>query len=286
MKYLVFTDESQITASRFQSISAFSLHRSKYKEATEEIKALLKNSGVEEFKWKKLKDAKYYFCAEKILKFIFDKLYEYKIRVDTLIWDTHDKRHKVQGRDDVANYERMFFHLLSNSMKRRPKSAIWDIRPDERSGIDWCTVNDCLSAKGRQQDFHNNLFGRFFTDPHYSILSFGEKCSKAEPLIQIADLFSGMAVFSKDSYSNYSKWKHNQNLSLFNEEEISFSNRENYRFKLLDLFNNKCKAGGLGVSLKRQKCLYTHDPKNPVNFWHYKPQHDKDIAPLRGEKAK
>ena len=51
--------------------------------------------------------------------------------------NTHDSRHTVQGRDDLANYERMFYHLLNNSMKKRPKSATWHIRPDQRSGIDW-----------------------------------------------------------------------------------------------------------------------------------------------------
>lgn len=285
MEYVVFTDESQITASRFQSLSAFSLHKSKCEEATEEIKDILKDSEIEEFKWKKVKDAKYYFCAEKIINFLFNNLYKYKIRIDTIIWDTHDARHKIQGRDDMANYERMFYHLLNCSMKKRPKTAKWVIQPDQRSGINWHTVHDCLSAKGRQQEFHNTLFGCFFTDPHFTVLSFEEGCSKAQPLIQIADLFSGMAVFSKDSYTKFVKWKRKQNpnLSLFVEENISLSNRESYRFKLLDLFNNKCKAEKIGVSLDKKQCLYTYDPKNPVNFWHYVPQHENDRAPVRGE---
>lgn len=283
MEYVVFTDESQITASRFQSLSAFSIHKSVWQKAQEEISGILESSNVSEFKWQKLKDAKYYFCAEKIVNFVFTNINNHKIRIDTLVWDTHDSRHKLQGRDDIANYERMFFHLLSGSMKRRPKSAKWDIRPDQRNGIDWNTIHDCLSAKGRQQGFHHNLFGFFFSEPHYSIESFMEQCSKAEPLIQVADLFSGLAVFSKDSYSGYSQWKQQKAPSLFEEENILFTNRESYRFKLLDLFNNRCKAGKYGVGLDSKQCLFTYDPNNPINFWHYEPQHDNDKAPIRGE---
>jgi hypothetical protein len=283
LEYVAFTDESQITASRFQSLSAFSIHKSLWNKAQNEITDILKDSDISEFKWQKLKDAKYYFCAKKIINFVFENIRDHKMRIDTLVWDTHDSRHTIQGRDDMANYERMFFHLLSGSMKRRPKSAKWDIRPDQRNGIDWSTINDCLAAKGRQQDFHHSLFGSFFSDQHFSIESFQEQCSMAEPLIQVADLFSGMAVFSKDSYSGYAQWKQQKAPSLFEEESVSFTNRESYRFQLLDLFNNKCKAGKYGVGLDSKQCLFTYDPKNPINFWHYEPQHDNDKAPVRGE---
>ena len=283
MEYVVFTDESHITASRFQSLSAFSMHKSAWGNAQKEISGILKSSGVSEFKWQKLNGGKYLSCAKEIINFIFSNIRNYKMRIDTLVWDTHDSRHKLQGRDDMANYERMFFHLLSGSMKRRPKSAKWDIRPDQRNGINWNTIHDCLSAKGKQQDFHHNLFGYFFSDPHYSIESFHEQCSKAEPLVQIADLFSGLAVFSKDSYSKYSQWKQQQAHFLFKEENLSFSNRKSCRFEFLDFFNKKCKAGKYGVGLDSKQCLFTYDPKNPINFWHYEPQHDNDKAPVRGK---
>lgn len=283
MEYVVFTDESQITASRFQCLSAFSLHRTAWKDAQECIKGILSSSNVSEFKWQKLKNAKYYFCAEKMIEYLFANLQKLNIRLDVLVWDTHDSRHRIQGRNDMANYERMFFHLLSSSMRRRPKKAKWDIRPDQRGGIDWNTIRDCLSAKGKQQDFHHSLFGSFISDQHFTIESFEEQCSKAEPLIQMADLFSGLAVFSKDTYTNYVKWKQQKAPSLFEQETVLFSNGEEFRFKLLDQFNSKCKAGKYGVALDSKQCLFTYDANNPINFWHYEPQHDNDKAPVRGE---
>ena len=74
MEYIVFTDESYITNSRYQSLSAFSFRKSSYHEIFDSIKSILSESGVSEFKWQKLKDAKYYFCAEKIIKYVLNNM--------------------------------------------------------------------------------------------------------------------------------------------------------------------------------------------------------------------
>lgn len=281
MDYIAYTDESNISGSRFQSLSVLSFHRSYSKKLKDKVISILKHSDVHEFKWTKVKDAKYTFCAEKLINLIMTKLSIYNIRVDTIMWDTHDSRHQIERRDDHANYERMFFHLLSNSMKRRPKKTRWHIRPDQRHGINWAIIRDCLSATGNRRDSYNTLFGKFFSDPYYKIESFSESCSKEEIPIQIADLFSGMAVFSRTSYYKFKEWKKIQTPSLFTCDEISLTNREKYRFKLLDLFNNQCKSKKLGVSLNQKKCLYTINPKKPLNFWFYEPQHDLDKAPIK-----
>lgn len=79
--------------------------------------------------------------------------------MDTIIWDTYDSRHKIQGRDDIVNYERMFFHLLSNTMKKRCRGSKLIIRPDIRVGIDWSTIHDCLYYVGKRQEYNNTIFG-------------------------------------------------------------------------------------------------------------------------------
>ncbi len=282
MEYYIFTDESKITASRYQSISAFSLCNSSYLEANDLFSKILVSSNVREFKWQELKDAKSYFCAEKIIDFIFCNLNKYSIRIDTIIWDTHDSRHKVIGRDDFANYERMFYHLLNNSMKKRSKSAIWHIRPDQRNGINWQTIHECLAAKGHQKEVNDTIWGTLVSDPYSYINSFVECESHKEVLIQVADLFAGISVFSKESYEKYEGWLNQKSPGLFDVEDIHFSNREEYRFRMLNLLNIKCKERKLGVSLKKCRCLKTPNPENPINFWFYTPQNEFDNAPIRG----
>lgn len=284
----MFTDESYITDSRYRSLATFSLHKSALEKTQKNMNNILSSSGVTEFKWKNLDSQKYFYCAVKIIDFILNDLEKSQTRIDVLIWDTHDSRHKIIGRDDIANYERMVFHLFSNTMKKRPRNAEWDIVVDEYNGIDWETAKDCLAAKGRQQQFfENTLFGSFYSDQYYSIKSFKDQCSHIEPLIQVADLFAGLAVFSKIEYDKFEKWKKqngNNQPTLFEEEErpvVRLSNSEKPRFNLLDQFNSKCKARKLGVSLESKRCLHTFDKRNPISFWHYEPQHENDKAPIK-----
>ncbi|MFW5720686.1 MAG: DUF3800 domain-containing protein [Candidatus Dojkabacteria bacterium] len=281
MEYVIFTDESNITDSRFQSLCAFSLPKNYVSEFTTIMKQILVSSDVSEFKWQKLKTAKYYFCAEKIIDTIFKHLKQYNIRIDTVVWDTHDSRHTVQSRDDIANYERMFFHLLTNAMKRREKGAVWDVMPDQRNGIDWGTIHSCIASIGSRCEVDHSLFGLFFSDSHYRIRSFIEQDSSLQVPVQVADLFSGLAIFSKSSFSAYSTWKESQVPSLFDSQEVKLTNGEKFRFKLLKKFDEKCKKEKLGVSLKTKQCLSTFNPENPINFWHYIPQHESDKAPVR-----
>ena len=280
--HVVFTDESQITASRFRSLSAFSMPVSSWSVVSEALRRILIESDVTEFKWNKIKDAKYFFCAEKYINFVLDNLRTHQLRVDILVWDTQDSRHKVIGRDDIANYERMFFHLLSNAMKRRARGSKWHIRPDERGGVDWVTSRDCLSRVGRRIKVEDTIFGRFFTDPAYFVSSFEQSKSHDELPIQVADLFSGLSVFSRENYVNYKKWESLATPSFFDGKDgLKLSNREEYRFRLLGEFRRKCRSRSLGVSLDAKQCLCTFDPSNPINFWHYEPQGDYDRAPKR-----
>lgn len=147
------------------------------------------------------------------------------------------------------------------------------------------TVHDCIAAKGKQQELYETIWGLFVSDPHYKVESFIESESNKEILIQIADLFSGIAVFSKENYEKYEKWANQKVPSLFDTEETSFSNREEYRFRLLNFLDDKCKNEKLGVSLKTHRCLNTPNPNNPLNFWYYTPQSEQDKAPIK-EKRK
>ena len=285
MQYSVFSDESYITAERYRSIAAFSFPNEYFEDIDSNLKQILKESDVKEFKWQKLKNAKYRFCAEKLLHYILNHLFDKEIRIDVLIWDTHDSRHNIQRRDDISNFERMFFHLLKNVMTKRGKNTIWNIYPDERHEIDWFTVNECLANVGKWREiFRDSLFGDAISKQFYQINTFKQISSTDEPCCQIADMFAGLAVFSKKSYFKYKGWCSNNDpqLCLFEpDEKPSFTNKENERFKILNICVLKCKSKRLGVSINSKECLCTFNPNKPINFWHYVPQHSLDIAPIR-----
>lgn len=287
MEYSVFSDESYISAERFRSIGAFSFPKSFEDRINDRLRGILSDSNVMEFKWKKLGSAKYRFCAEKLINYLLENIFTKKFRVDVIVWDTHDSRHKIIGRDDTANFERMFFHLMKNLMTRREKEASWYIYPDERFDIDWITIQECLDNVGKWREyFGSQLFGDAFSEQFFRIRDFKQVDSKNRPCSHISDLFAGIAVFSKKSYDKYRKWceKEDRQMCLFGtEEEVTFSKKEKERFYILEKFTNKCKSMRLGVSINTKRCLYTPDPNRPINFWHYTPQHFYDKAPTKSQ---
>ena len=176
MKYVAYSDESG-TGDRFTSIASFSLRKDALSTVNDTIKQLLNSSSVSEFKWQKLKDARYRHCALKLIDSVWGFLRSADARVDVIIWDNQDERHAVAGRDDSANFGRMYFHLQAASMKRRPRKAEWQLYPDEKVDIDWVTVRECLAAVGRRRPFVKApLLGDFFADSYFTV---GE-CAQVE----------------------------------------------------------------------------------------------------------
>lgn len=284
MSFIAYSDESHITAHRYRSISLFSFPVASEDEIVQRLSEDLSSSNVSEFKWKKLDSAKYRHCALKLIDSVMDALLRMNARVDTIIWDTHDKRHAVQHRDDNENFGRMFFHLHGKAFKRRKKESIWKIRPDERMGVDWQTIRQCLEATGRRRELvRSPLFGDFFSDSHFTVSDLREIDSKNSPCCQIADLFAGIAVFSRVNHPRFWKWHalKTPSLGLYPEEKLQLSGSEAERFPVLDYLNRCCKKNSLGVSLKGKGGLYTYKPENPLNFWLYEPQHDADQAPAK-----
>jgi hypothetical protein len=285
MEYTVYSDESYSSAERYRSIGAVSIPRCSTEEISNDIASILISSGVHEFKWKKLKDAKYRFCALKLIDYILQNINPQSLRIDVITWDTQDSRHKIEGRDDISNFGRMFFHLMNALMKRREKESHWYVYPDERMDVDWATIQDCLKSAGKWREyFKNQLFGDVFSEQFYHIREFRQANSVGTPCCQIADLFAGMAVFSKKSYPKYAKWckdTSDQLCFLGPPDEIKCTNREKERFHVIKRFTEQCKINRLGVSIKTKKRLSTFKPMNPINFWWYKPQHSLDKAPIR-----
>jgi len=103
----------------------------------------------------------------------------------------------------------------------------------------------------------------------------------------MADLFAGLAVFSRQRFDEYQQWlwllAKSKRVRLFESEhsEPDSSRRTQERFDVLAEFDRLCKKHKMGVSLKTKRGLWTPDPKKPINFWVYEPQHPLDKAPRR-----
>jgi len=282
--HIAFSDDSKHVEGRFNSLALVSLRHDHYKQIESIIKDILKDSSItDEFKWEKLRTAKYRYAALRMIDFTFQN--QDKLRVDVLIWDLEDRRHKgIAGRDDAQNLVRMYYHLVSTTFSKRwpIQNVLWEWYPDEQSDVDWGTLQDCIQNKK-----HRCVQDLFKINPQFQTVSIRKitpSSSKDYPLIQLADLFAGMGSYSWGSYQRFRDWKSNvsgQRSFFSNGEAQGFSNSERERFQVVDYFDRKSKKSRLQIGLKSTNGFKSHKPEVSINFWLYEPQHPLDRAPVR-----
>lgn len=321
--HMGFSDESNWNKGRFRSIGLVTCPVSCLNTINDMINKLLKEHGVSELQWKELNGGNKRETAKKICEFVIDFANNYRklnnwsvnqqrlneffdlnsssasaddpmpcLRIDILIWDISDSRHNIKKRDDIENLQRMYYHLFHNVMRKRwPSDAIWRFHPDKHTAIDWMTVKECLNNTTHTTRVSTDSSGnfRFQLQREFNIEEIVPVDSEEHPaLLQIADLFAGLAIFSRDKFSEYIKWtrkSHGQKLLISDEENNESngdpSNKDRERFKVLDHFYKICNENKIGVSLKEKSGLWTPNPGYPINFWMYEPQHENDKAPQK-----
>lgn len=281
--HYAFSDDSSHTAGRYNSLAMVSLKESNKNELTESLSNLFLESGIfDEFKWEKLKNAKYRLAAEKIIHFTFQN--ESKLRIDIITWDLEDRRHKgVKKRDDSENLVRMYYHLACSTLSKKwPISdSCWKWHPDEQSSVHWDTLRDCLITK--KHPCTSDLFNQNPSFERVDLRSVAPSKSNEHPLIQVADLFAGMSAYSFGHNTKYKEWKsqNSSQLSMFGTTVQKFSNSENERFQIIEKFDQMTKERSLQIGLESTNGLNSFNPKCFINFWLYEPQHELDKAPSK-----
>lgn len=289
--HIGFSDESNWNTGRFRSLGLVTVPSNCLAHIENELRQTLKESDIKEFKWKWLNGARERFAAQKMCRFAIENACSGRLRVDVLVWDIQDNRHKIAKRDDIANLGRMYYHLFRNVLRARwPSSAVWKLYPDEHTSLNWSTLEDCLDNKSFAVEVDNSLFtgGQFLIRlrREFGIEEIQPVVSGEHLLVQLADLFAGLAVFSREKFIEYEAWLRvtSPQASLFDEADpLSNSTRSlRERFPVLKEFKDLCKRRRMGVSLKSTRGLWTPKPENPLNFWLYEPKHINDKAPIKG----
>lgn len=280
MRYVAYADESAWNKGRYRAVAAVSLPKAAEPELVVTVGRLLADADVSEVGWKKLRDARRRDLAIEILDLLFRSLD--RLRVNVLLWDTHDSRHAHQGRDDIANLERMYYWMFTKMADRR--GGVWTLRPDEHSALNWDELHDVLTNAARRSNRTSQCFADLAQTMAIERLS---PCRSHENLlVQVADLFAGMSVYSWSSFDKFAQWSTSHQPSLLALDEPALSGSDRYRCEVLDHFDRSCKNASLQVSLKSSRGLSSRSPKSPINIWPWTPQSAKDRAPLRAQRAR
>lgn len=276
MNHVAYADEAYYNTGRYHSIALVSLKHADAVQLRNELEVLLELACVKEFKWKKFRGARERFAASDLLSWAINKANKRLLRIDVLTWDTEDERHKILLRDDIANMHVMYYQLFKNVMcERWPNESVWRLYPDEHTAMRWDKTKAFLSRTGTRTLKQN-----------FKIEQIIPCQSHMEPFVQLADLFAGLASYSRISYDQYSRWKQtigHKSIDLTERNVLPelFSKKERERFRVLAEFDTRCKGQKMGVSLQSSRGLRTFDPLKPINFWLYIPQHESDRAPVK-----
>jgi hypothetical protein len=190
----------------------------------------------------------------------------------------------------------MYYHLLKNVLQARwPDYSQWNIFPDVHTGLNWNEVEDFLDLASMTTEIVRPFMtvGAFKLRlrTEFRIEDITPCESPLEPMIQVADLLAGLGAYSYEKFAAYCEWKRqnaaqNQLFALRDGSPANLSCSDRERCRVLAEFDSACKSRRLGVSLETYQGLRTFDPKNPINFWLYIPQHEKDIAPTHRSRQK
>ncbi len=275
-RFCGWSDESSHNKGRFRAIGMISHPGEMKNEIETDINNIIANfvHDGRELKFNKI-DIPRLKAYKGITDYFFEKANKGQIRADVLRWDIQDSRHNILGRDDNKNLQMMYYKLLFDVISNRWEDGEWSFFPDKNGSINWNELKFHLNIGSSKVNLKKDL----------NIKTIKEVNSKDNVLIQVADFFTGLSVFSKEHfniYENYMEEKKGQTRLVPLKNKYKFSKKDKRRCEILDYFNEKCKDLKMGVSLKNKRGLWTPNPKTTnINFWSYEPQVEEDKAPTR-----
>jgi len=294
-RFSAYSDESGIFTHRFQSIAVVSGKEDILEELGSKLQEEIDNRQILEVKFSEIigYNSPIAKAARQFIKIaVKDFASNRKIRIDILTWDTLDSRHAVPGRDDFANLGRMYYHLLTH-MAKQWDQIHWNFYPDNNPKVNWKETAKYLNITSL---YRPNLQQPELVEvPKYEKLQFGriqQVDSIREPLVQLADLFAGIARFSNEDgrqcvqwlESRVSRWQLKfKYLYPKNNIKDKDARKRVCLYQLIGKLYNLCGQYKLYVSLSEKECLWTRICTYPINFWSYEPQGSYDKAPIKND---
>jgi len=286
--YYLFSDESCWDATNmFTSIAVVSGSKADTFELNGSLLKVL--GGKRDFKFKSIKSVRDKSIAKKMIDLSLKYIRDNRLKVSVIIWDKDDSRHRVHNRCDIKNMIIMYYRILNSNIKNWSHDADWAFYPDQHSAVDWSNIIYFLRRKPVNDNTINsrNLFNFYSKSIYPNFRNCRELNSADYAVIQLADLYAGVATTSRRDSEPYSKWLADYNLKSNNtlfptEIDVSdISKSKLVKFEVLKYFYDQCKRYKMGMNYSENSYFKTKDPRNSLNFWHYTPQSKHDKAPTK-----
>lgn len=284
VKFYAFSDESNYNKGEHRSLAMIMFNESIINSFEKEFKKILNDynqTNIKSFKWTEMKTSHKITALKEILEILFEYMENDLVYVETIKWSTLDERHNIPRRDDKLNLSIMYYRLISDLVSK--KTTTGDevtLYSDHNNIMAWEELEKyIIYADGCANEKEIEKFGVILATKKVNIL---EKTTSQKNLIQLADIFAGIARTSFEDYDKYEKWNNSHQNQLTKSE--SYSNRQKYRFEIYEIIDKWAKKNKLQISLKGNRGFRSYNPNSPLNFWVYEPQHENDKAPVKKQK--
>lgn len=284
--YSAYSDESGINANDpYTSIAVVSGEKDILDCLRDKLADIVSANNIKEVKFLKVNSyvSTITQAARQFLKCTLNEFAcNQRVRVDILTMDN-------QAMDNQAYYapldysskpelEHMYYCVVSHIV-RQWRNTQWNFYPDVNSKINWNEIILFLNMTRLHKKKIRNplLIDLMFADnPRFQFNEIKQLSSVKEPLIQLADLFAGIARFSHEKNTKCAQWvttrkgKEQQELPLnIKNRANSINLAEQCRYEIIRELYNLCGKHRLWVSIKSRQHLWTRKPNYPINFWDF-----------------
>lgn len=282
----IYSDESGFAEDRFEAIGTVSGSTNAINGLRTQLSEILERHGLSHCEYKEVSGGKRYNCAIDCLQALHAFVVRGDIKVMVLVWDKHDSRHAIAGRDDHANMSIMYYRALKTTKRLwRDTTIDTEFYPDELLKIDFGHIIRFIEGtRIRDKQQIQSLFGVEFRQMFPTILSHRECVSTTEPIIQLIDLVTGIVRLSYEEKNEFDAWRIDGSgqIDMFGTRPPSnVTKKKTYKYQMIDAFDGMLKGNTMRVGLKSSDGFHSHQPSTGYFFWKYAPQHTEDKAPLR-----
>ena len=274
--YYIFADESNFNKGQYRSVGAIVINERCLDVIDTQLKYILNQyniNNITSFKWAKIQSDNKFNALKYFLIFLFPFLEKRLVTIHTLTWDTYDSRHDVEHRDDTENLSIMYYNLIKDiTSKKLVCQESLKIYPDQNNSMDWEYLQMLLRNNSTKYDYNNN----YIIDSHEIYIK--ESSTEKHNLIQIADIFAGIARTSYEDYDDY-EFYNPQQTRLVPLKKIS--RRQKYRFEIYNIIKKWGEDHKYQISINSKRGFNSFNQYAPINFWFYTPQRFNDKAPTK-----
>lgn len=277
-----YSDESGINVGdKYTSVSVVSGEAGVLNCLRDKLGETLRDKKVDEVKFSEIRRYESPI-TEAAITFIESTVNEFaiynRVRIDTI---TTDNKYLESDNYDSANkpeLERMYYCVLANIV-RRWRFTEWGFYPDINSGVNWSEIVTFLNMTSLQKRVNKPLLIELMLgeDAQFQFSEVEQLNSAEEPLVQLADLFAGMARFSHEDDVSCAEWvkkwkdvKQGELIQSIAESKGNIKRSKECRYRLIGGLYRLCHRHGLSVSIRTENHLKTWRPRSPINFWDYK----------------